>query len=89
MTGWVLAIVAVIAVIAGVVLNRFGVIDLSDKSRRAGSYSGVLGSFDELFSPNKYEIQLAQDRETVLPAPAPVAGDGDKGVYGGRVRIDL
>jgi hypothetical protein len=29
------------------------------------------------------------DRQTILPAPAPVAGDGDKDVYKGSVRIDL
>ena len=29
------------------------------------------------------------DRQTVLPAPAPIPGDGDKGIYGGRVEIDL
>jgi hypothetical protein len=29
------------------------------------------------------------DRQTVLPAPAPVPGDGDKGIYEGQVKIDL
>jgi hypothetical protein len=29
------------------------------------------------------------DRQTVLPAPAPVPGDGDRGIYQGQVRITL
>jgi hypothetical protein len=29
------------------------------------------------------------DRQTILPAPAPVAGDGDKGIFDGKVTIDL
>jgi hypothetical protein len=29
------------------------------------------------------------DRQTVLPAPAPVPGDGDHGIYEGQVRITL
>jgi hypothetical protein len=29
------------------------------------------------------------DRQTLLPAPAPLAGDGDKGIYRGQVVIKL
>ncbi|MFT4122977.1 MAG: hypothetical protein QM635_03995 [Microbacteriaceae bacterium] len=93
MVGWLIAGIAVTIVLVSALLDRLGVIDLSDKTRRAGSYRGTLGAIDEVFSPNKHEIQLAQDRETMLPAPAPVAPDGGRpcggGVYGGRVRIEL
>jgi hypothetical protein len=85
--GWLLGGIALAIVVLGVFLHQRGVIDLSDKSRRPGSYSGVLGVADELFSPSKYEAQLEMDRQTVVPAPAPVAGDGDHGVYSGRVTI--
>jgi hypothetical protein len=89
MTGLWLVALAVVVTIAGAVLHRMGVIDLSDKTRRPGSYSGALGVADEVFAPSKFEAQLELDRQTVLPAPAPLAGDGDKGVYAGRVTITL
>lgn len=89
MTGWVLAGIAVVIVVVGVILNRYGVIDLSDKSRSGRGGSGMFGAIDEVFSPNRYEIMLAQERESALPAPAPVAGDPDRGVYSGRVTIKL
>jgi hypothetical protein len=84
----------VLAVVVGVgiltwVAQHFGWIDLSNKSRTSGSKGGALGIGDEVFHPTRHEAQIELDRQTVLPAPAPVAGDGDKGVYDGRVRIDL
>jgi hypothetical protein len=44
---------------------------------------------DEVFNPSRYEAAIELDRQTVLPAPAPLPGDGDKGVYKGNVRIEL
>ena len=84
----------VLAVVVGVgvltwVAQHFGWIDLSNKSKTSGSKGGALGIGDEVFHPTRHEAQIELDRQTVLPAPAPVAGDGDKGVYDGRVRIDL
>jgi hypothetical protein len=84
----------VLAVVVGVGVltwfaQHFGWIDLSNKSKTSGSKGGVLGIGDEVFHPTRHEAQIELDRQTVLPAPAPVAGDGDKGVYDGRVRIDL
>jgi len=35
---------------------------------------------DEVFNPTRHEAALELDRQTALPAPAPVAGDGDLGV---------
>ncbi len=43
---------------------------------------------DEAFNPIRHEAQLELDRQTILPAPAPLAGDDDKGTYRGIVRIN-
>ena len=73
-----------------VLAQRKGWIDLGNKSTRSGgSGGGIAGIGDEVFHPARYESQLELDRQTILPAPAPVAGDGDKDVYRGRVRIDV
>jgi len=73
--------------------HRMGWIDLSDKSRkdRGGSSSGgVLMIGDEVFAPAKYEAQVELDKQARLPIPAPIPGDGDKGIFGdGPVRIQL
>ena len=74
----------------GILAQVKGWIDLSNKSARSGgSGGGIAGIGDEVFHPARYESQLEQDRQTLLPAPAPVAGDGDKDVYKGSVRIDV
>ncbi|PRY66945.1 hypothetical protein B0I08_10826 [Glaciihabitans tibetensis] len=88
MNGWlILAFVA--AVVALCYLGSLlGWIDLSNKSRSGGS-GGIAGIGDEVFNPTRHEAQIELDRQTVLPAPAPVAGDGDLGIYAGDVRIDL
>jgi hypothetical protein len=83
----------VILIVVGIgalfwVAQHFGWIDLSNKSRTSGS-SGIAGIGDEVFHPTRHEAQLELDRQTVLPAPAPLPGDGDKGIYDGQVRIDL
>lgn len=85
--------VVVLIVVAGVAVlfplaQRFGWIDLSNKRRSSGS-SGAMGIGDEVFHPTRHEAQLELDRQSVLPAPAPLPGDGDKGIYQGQVRIDL
>jgi hypothetical protein len=59
------------------------------KRKVSGILTGGLGVVDEIFAPTRYETQLERDRETILPAPAPIPGDGDLGIYDGRVRIDL
>jgi len=74
--------------------NRLGWIDLSDKSRASsggGSRGGgALMIGDEVFAPAKYEAQVELDRQARLPVPAPIPGDGDKGIFGdGPVRIHL
>jgi hypothetical protein len=74
-----------------IVAQLRGWIDLSTKGARSSGTSGggLAGIGDEVFNPTRYETQLEQDRQTMLPAPAPVAGDGDKDVYKGNVRIEL
>lgn len=85
---WLVTAAAIVALCT--LADRRGWIDLSNKTQRSGSGAPALGSIgDEVFNPVRYETQLELDRQTVLPAPAPVAGDGDRGVYAGRLRIDL
>lgn len=82
----------IIVVLLGVVFyiaQHFGWIDLSNKSRTSGGGSGLAGIGDEVFHPTRHEAQIEMDRQTILPAPAPLPGDGDFGIYDGQVRIDL
>jgi hypothetical protein len=44
---------------------------------------------DEVFAPTKHEAALERERETRMPAPAPLAGDGDQGIWGGKIVIDI
>ena len=84
--------VVVVLVLLGVLAQRMGWIDLSSKNRdgkgRAMGGAGMM-AVDEVFHPAAYQAHLEQDRQTSMPAPAPVAGDGDRDVYKGSVRIDL
>ena len=89
MNGWLVLGIVVVALIAVVVAQYNGWIDLSNKDQNSGPRGGAIGAGDEVFNPTRHEAQVELDRQTVLPAPAPVAGDGHKGVYGGKVEIDL
>jgi hypothetical protein len=86
---WVVVIVIAAAGALFYIAQRFGWIDLSNKRKTSGSSGGVMGIGDEVFHPTRHEAQIELDRQTVLPAPAPVPGDGDHGIYDGQVRIDL
>ena len=88
MNWWLLIGVAGLVVL-GFVADRCGWIDLSNKNRRSGTGASLVGMGDEVFAPSRYEAAIELDRQTVLPAPAPLAGDGDRGIYDGRIRIDL
>jgi hypothetical protein len=83
--------VAVVLVVAGVLAQRKGWIDVTGKhaSGRGGGVAGLMGGVDEVFAPMKYEASKELERQTELPAPAPVPGDGDKDIFKGPVRIDL
>lgn len=83
----------VLLIVAGIIAlawlaNRLGWIDLSNKTKTSGS-ANIASIGDEVFHPTRHEAQVELDRQTVLPAPAPTPGDGDKGIYDGKVRIDL
>jgi hypothetical protein len=86
---WIALTLGAAAVALVYVANRMGWVDLSNKNRSSGSGGGIAGIGDEVFHPTRFEAQVELDRQTILPAPAPTPGDGDKGVYGGRVEIDL
>jgi len=90
MDWWIFGAVVVGIVALGFIAQRFRWIDLSGHGtgKSAGNAS-MMGIGDEVFAPSRHEAAIEMDRQTVLPAPAPVAGDGDKGVYDGQVRIDL
>ncbi|WP_431246266.1 hypothetical protein [Leifsonia xyli] len=91
MNWWVVGIIgAFIALI--VVAVKLGWIDLSNKAQRgSGTMSGAIGgSFDEIFAPARHEAQQEMDRQSLLPAPAPLPGDGgEDGWSGGKITIDL
>ncbi|CAN5165834.1 hypothetical protein BH11ACT3_BH11ACT3_01040 [soil metagenome] len=89
---WLIFAGVVVAIVAlGFLAQRRGWIDLSNKSAlgRSGSGGGLGAIGDEVFHPARYESQLEMDRQTILPAPAPLPGDGDHDIYRGNVRIDL
>lgn len=88
MNWWIIGGIALAAVLL-VVANRLGWIDFSNKNRSSGTHGGVMGIGDEVFHPTRHEAQIELDRQTVLPAPAPLAGDGDKGIFDGKIVIDL
>lgn len=69
--------------------HKLGWVDFSNKARSGGNGGGVAGIGDEVFHPTRHEAQLELDRQTMLPAPAPLPGDGDKGIFNGKVVIDL
>jgi hypothetical protein len=90
MDGWIGLGIAALAVVLGYVANRLGIIDLSNKNRSSGNVGGALGSLDEVFHPTRHEAQVELDRQTMLPAPAPVPGDrAGRSIFEGKVTIDL
>lgn len=89
MNWWPIVVVAG-TVLAGYLASRAGWVDFSNKTKKSGiSGGGFLGVVDEVFAPSRHEAALERDRQTVMPAPAPVAGDGDRGIYSGRVTIRI
>lgn len=88
MDGWLVAILVVVGVVVLLVLlHRFGLIDIADQRRGTGA--GAFAGVDEVFFPTRAEASQELAREAVLPAPAPIPGDGDLGVFSGRVMIEL
>jgi len=106
MNWWVFGGVVVGTAVLGYLGQRFRLFDLVGKSKAqsSGNGAGLIGIGDEIFAPARHEAAMELDRQTILPAPAPIAGDplkdvaGDPvrpaanrepGFYGGRVQIDL
>ena len=89
MEPWIGLIVVAAVIVVGYLAQRFGWIDLSNKSKTSGTHGSALGIGDEVFAPSRYEAQIEMDRQTVLPAPAPLPGDGDHGIYDGQVTITI
>ena len=87
MNWWVVGGVAAVVLLL-VLASRFGWVDFSNKNRGGGSAS-ITGIGDEVFHPTRHEASIELERQTILPAPAPVAGDGDKGIFDGKIVIDL
>lgn len=96
MNWWVFGGVVVGIGALGYLGQRFGMFDLvgKNKSSSAGNGSGLMGIGDEIFAPARHEAQVELDRQTILPAPAPLAGDRPSaepgvGAYEGQIKIDL
>ena len=91
--GWLVFAGVVVAIgVFGYLGQRFGLIDLVGKEKKhSGGGSGIMGIGDEVFAPARHEAAMELDRQTILPAPAPLAGDkGDEAnIYDGVVKIDL
>jgi hypothetical protein len=102
--GWIVLAIAAGIVALAVAAQFFGFVDVREK-RRSSGMGGMFASIDEVFAPTRHEAQQELDRQTILPAPAPLPGDGDKGIavigraagteapaadkYRGSVTIDL
>jgi hypothetical protein len=93
---WVFGGVVVGIAALGYLGQRFGMFDLigKNKAKSAGNGASMMGIGDEIFAPARHEAQVELDRQTILPAPAPLAGDRPSvkrgsGAYDGQIRIDL
>lgn len=85
---WVVLGGGTVALLA--VLQRAGLVDFRGTGRRGGGGSGLMSLGDEVFAPSRHEAAQERAREAVLPAPAPIPGDGDKGIFStGPVVIDV
>jgi hypothetical protein len=91
MNWWIFGAATLGVVVLGYLAQRFGLIDLAgtDKPKSSGNGAGLMGIGDEVFAPARHEAAMELDRQAILPAPAPVAGDPGRGIYNGQVKIDL
>jgi hypothetical protein len=83
--------VALALIALGVLAQRKGWIDMTGKHAggRGGGVAGLVGGFDEIFAPTRFEAAKERERQVELPAPAPAPGDPDRDAYAGRMTIDL
>ncbi|HEY9477277.1 MAG TPA: hypothetical protein VIQ26_02485 [Microbacteriaceae bacterium] len=89
MTWWMFGVIVAAVVAFAYLAQRLKLIDLSSKNRSSGRGSGIMSIGDEVFAPTRHEAAIEVNRQILLPAPAPLAGDPDKGIYRGAVVIDL
>lgn len=91
MDGWIVAVIVIAGIIALVaVLQKLGLVDLTDKRRSGGrAGAGAMVGLGDVFFPTRAEAaqEIVQQRERTHEAPSP--GDGDLGVYDGVVSITL
>jgi site-specific DNA-methyltransferase (adenine-specific) len=60
------------------------------RKRPSGTTTGgALGVIDEVFAPTRHVAQIERDRETRIPAPAPIPGDGLGSILDGTVSIQM
>lgn len=91
MNWWVFGGIVPGIVVLGWLGQHHGLIDLSNNRRdkRGGGVGGALSMGDDVFAPTRHEAAVEVDRQARMPAPAPLVGDGDKGIYDGQIVIDV
>ncbi|MCP2032547.1 site-specific DNA-methyltransferase (adenine-specific) [Okibacterium sp. HSC-33S16] len=54
-----------------------------------GGIAGIAGVGDEIFAPMRHQVQVERDRQSHIPAPAPVPGGmpDSESIFGGTVSI--
>ena len=87
---WALITIAVVVVLIAAFLATPAYLRRHPEKRGSGSHgSGLLGAaFDNAFHPSAAVAREALDEQQHLVVPAPTP-DGDKGISGGRIRIDV
>ncbi|MFB2598089.1 hypothetical protein ACEXQE_09885 [Herbiconiux sp. P17] len=88
-----LVVVAVVVALAAVVVGLFvlGAWYRRHPEKRGASAPGaglMTAAYDEVFNPHAMLARDAIDVEQRLVAPAPTP-DGDRGIAGGRIRLDV
>lgn len=71
------------------VLQRAGLVDFRGSARRGSGMGGLMSLGDEIFAPTRHEAAQERARETILPAPAPIPGDGVNDIFDGPVVINV
>ena len=76
---WVAIGVGVIVLLA--VMQKLGLAEFRGTGRRGSGAGGLMSLGDEIFAPSRHEAAQERAREAVLPAPAPIPGDGAKDIF--------
>lgn len=85
---WWLAIVAGVLALL-VLLQKLKLVDFRGTGRRGSGAGGLMSLGDEIFAPTRHEAAQERARETILPAPAPIPGDGVNDIFDGPVVINV